>query len=116
MTFSTIAFRTRIFPTTLKYKISQRKTFFLRTFPLAYPFPSPLAHIETKGKRDNLSEKEIDAIYNLPRLLAIFLVDNLWAEAKAIVKIRMSDDAVCEWILLRGGRFDVDGVFLNVNH
>ena len=70
--------------------------------------------IETKGKRDNLSEKEIDAIYNLTRLWAIFLADNLWAEAEAIVKIRMSDDAVREWILLRGGRFDTDGVFLNV--
>lgn len=67
---------------------------------------------ETKGKRDNLSEKEIDAIYNLTRLWAIFLADNLWAEAEAIVKIRMSDDAVREWILLRGGRFDADGVFV----
>ena len=54
----------------------ERDEHVLSTFPLAYPFPSPLAHIETKGKRDNLSEKEIDAIYNLPRLLAIFLVDN----------------------------------------
>ena len=72
--------------------------------------------IETKGKRDNLSEKEIDAIYNLTRLWAIFLANNLWAEAEAIVKLRMSDDAVREWILLRGGRFCADGVFLNVNH
>lgn len=70
--------------------------------------------IETKGKRDNFSEKEIDAIYNLPRLWAIFLADNLWAEAEAIVKIRMNDDAVCEWILLRGRRFDTDGAFLRV--
>ena len=70
--------------------------------------------IETKGKRDNLSEKEIDAIYNLTRLWAIFLADNLWAEAEAIVKIRMSDDVVREWILLRGGRFDTDGMFLCV--
>ena len=70
--------------------------------------------IEIKGKRDNLSEKEIDAIYNLTRLWAIFLADNLWAEAEAIVKIRMSDDAVRGWILLRGGRFDAEGVFLNV--
>lgn len=70
--------------------------------------------IETKGKRDNLSEKEIDAIYNLTRLWAIFLADNLWAEAEAIIKNRMSDDAVREWILLRGGGFDADGVFLYV--
>lgn len=70
--------------------------------------------IETKGKSDNLSEKEIDAIYNLTRLWAIFLADNLWVEAEAIVKIRMSDDAVRKWILLRGGWFDADRVFLNV--
>ena len=71
--------------------------------------------MRNQGKRDNLSEKEIDAIYNLPPSFGtIFLADNLWAEAEAIVKIRMSDDAVREWILLRGGKFDADGVFLNV--
>lgn len=70
--------------------------------------------MRNQGKRDNLSEKEIDAIYNLARLWAIFLADNLWAEVEAIVKIRMSDDAVREWILLRGGRFDTDGVFCGV--
>ena len=70
--------------------------------------------VETKGKQGNLSEKEIDAIYNLTRLWAIFLADNLWAEAEDIVNIRMNDDAVREWILLRGGRFDADGAFLCV--
>lgn len=70
--------------------------------------------MRNQGKRDNLSEKEIDAIYNLTRLWAIFLADNLWAEAEAIVKNRMSDNAVREWLLLRGGRFDVDGVFCGV--
>lgn len=34
------------------------------------------------------------------------------SSAEAIVKIRMSDDAVREWILLRDGKFDADGVFL----
>lgn len=70
--------------------------------------------VETKGKRGNLSEKEIDAIYNLTRLWAIFLADNLWSEAEDIVKIHMNDDAVREWILLRCGRFDSKGAFLCV--
>ena len=34
------------------------------------------------------------------------------SSAEAIVKIRMSDDAVREWILLHDGKFDADGVFL----
>ena len=58
------------------------------------------------------TEKEKDAVINLTRLWAIFIADNLWAEAEDFLAEQMADELVRRWAIERGAKFDDGGRFM----
>ena len=60
------------------------------------------------------TEKEKDAVINLTRLWAIFIADNLWAEAEDFLMDQMSDEPVRRWVITRGAKFNEDGCFVSL--
>ena len=65
--------------------------------------------IEING---DYTEREEDAVINLTRLWAIFISENLWAEAKDFLMERMADQPVRRWAVECGTKFDKDGRFV----
>ena len=60
------------------------------------------------------TEKQEDAVINLTRLWAIFIADNLWAEANDFLLSQMDDNIVREWVIHRNAKFDKNGKFLSL--
>ena len=58
------------------------------------------------------TEKEKDAVINLTRLWAIFIADNLWAEAEDFLAEQMADEPVRRWAIERGAKFDDGGRYM----
>lgn len=62
--------------------------------------------------KGDYTEQEEDSVVNLTRLWAIFIVDNLWAEAEDFLMEQMADEHVRRWTVERGTKFDEDGRFV----
>lgn len=60
------------------------------------------------------TEKEKDAVINLTRLWAIFIADNLWAEAENFLAEQMADEPVRMWVITRVAKFNEDGSFVSL--
>ena len=62
--------------------------------------------------KDDYTEREKDAVINLTRLWAIYIADNLWAEADDFLIDQMTDEPVRRWAVEREAKFDEDGRFV----
>ena len=60
------------------------------------------------------TEKQEDAVVNLTRLWAIFIANNLWAEANDFLMSQMDDNVVREWAIHRRAKFDDNGKFISL--
>lgn len=59
--------------------------------------------------KGDYTEREEDAVINLTRLWAIFISENLWAEAEDFLMEQMADESVRRWAVECGTKFDEDG-------
>lgn len=64
--------------------------------------------------KGDYTEQEEDAVINLTQLWAIFIADNLWAEAEDFLEERMADEPVRRWAIECGAKFDDYGVFVSL--
>lgn len=64
--------------------------------------------------KSDYTEREEDAVINLTRLWAIFISENLWAEAEDFLMEQMADEPVRRWAVERGTKFDEDGKFVSL--
>ena len=64
--------------------------------------------------KSDYTEREEDAVINLTRLWAIYIADNLWAEAEDFLIGQMSDEPVRRWVITRVAKFNEDGYFVSL--
>ena len=64
--------------------------------------------------KDDYTEREEDAVLNLTRLWAIYIADNLWAEAEDFLEEQMANEPVRKWAIERGAKFDEGGRFVSL--
>lgn len=62
--------------------------------------------------KSDYTEREEDAVINLTRLWAIYIADNLWAEADDFLIDQMTDEPVRRWAVEREAKFDENGRFV----
>lgn len=64
--------------------------------------------------KGDYTEREEDAVINLTRLWAIFISENLWAEAEDFLMEQMADEPVRRWAVERVAKFDEGGNFVSL--
>ena len=64
--------------------------------------------------KSDYTEREEDAVINLTRLWAIYIADNLWAEAEDFLAEQMADEPVRRWVITRVAKFNEDGSFVSL--